>query len=181
MKFCSNCAAPVTQEVPPGDNRLRFCCAGCDTVHYQNPNMVVGTVPVSGNRVLLCKRAIEPRLGYWTLPAGFMEHKETLAEGAARETTEEAGIDFKLGELFSVLSVPHVGQVHLFYLADMQSEKIEPGPETIEAALFEEADIPWDKIAFQTVEKTLRWYFQDRDAGNWLVHSDDIRYNRRPK
>ena len=179
MKFCSNCASPVSQSVPPGDNRPRYCCDECDTIHYQNPNMVLGTVPVFEDRILLCRRAIEPRHGYWTLPAGFMEHHETVAEGAARETREEAGIEFELGDVFSILSVPHVGQVHLFYLADMTSPVIDPGPETLEAALFDEKDIPWDEIAFQTVERTLRWYLEDRRSQQWILHSGDIHFKRR--
>lgn len=179
MKFCSNCASPVSKQTPPGDNRPRFCCAVCDTIHYQNPNMVLGTIPVFQDQILLCRRAIEPRHGYWTLPAGFMEHHETVAEGAARETREEAGIEFELGDVFSILSVPHVGQVHLFYLANMTSPDIDPGPETLEAALFSESDIPWDQIAFQTVERTLRWFFEDRASQQWAVHSGDIHFNRR--
>jgi len=128
------------------------------------------------DRVLLCKRAIEPRLGWWTLPAGFMENQETVAEGAARETREEAGIEFELGDVFSILSVPHVGQVHLFYLAQMTSDKIDPGPETLEAGLFAEQDIPWDDIAFHTVAQSLRWFFEDRKANNFQMHSGDIHY-----
>lgn len=176
MKFCSTCAAPVSLSVPAGDNRERFCCDNCGAIHYQNPNMVLGTIPVFEDRVLLCKRAIEPRLGWWTLPAGFMENQETVAEGAARETREEAGIEFELGDVFSILSVPHVGQVHLFYLAQMTSDKIDPGPETLEAGLFAEQDIPWDDIAFHTVAQSLRWFFEDRKANNFQMHSGDIHY-----
>ncbi len=138
--------------------------------------MVLGTIPVFEDRVLLCKRAIEPRLGWWTLPAGFMENHETTAEGAARETREEAGITFEMGNVFSILSVPHVAQVHLFYLAEMTNDKIEPGPETLEAALFAEQDIPWDDIAFHTVSKSLRWFFEDRKVNTFTVHTGDIHY-----
>ncbi len=179
MKFCSNCAAPVALRVPAGDNRERYCCAACDTIHYENPRLVLGTIPVLDERVLLCKRAIEPRYGFWTLPAGFMENEETVAEGASRETNEEAGIDFKLGEVFSILSVPHVGQVHVFYRAAMLSERMDWGPETLEAALFTEETIPWEHLAFRTVEKTLRWYFEDRRAGQFVVHEDEVRYAAR--
>ncbi len=177
MKFCSNCGAPVELRTPAGDNRERFCCAACETIHYQNPRMVLGTIPVQGDRILLCRRAIEPRYGYWTLPAGFMENEETVAEGASRETVEEAGIDFELEEVFSILSVPHVGQVHLFYRARMLSDRMDFGPETLETGLFAEADIPWSQIAFRTVEKTLRWYFEDRRAGRFTLHADDVRYS----
>lgn len=141
--------------------------------------MVLGTVPVYGDKVLLCRRAIEPRHGYWTLPAGFMENGETVSQGASRETDEEAGIDFELGEVFSILSVPHVGQVHLFYLARMTSERIDGGQETLEARLFSEDEIPWEEIAFHTVEKTLRWFFEDRKTASFGVHSSDIEWSTR--
>ncbi|MEZ5739220.1 MAG: NUDIX hydrolase [Burkholderiaceae bacterium] len=181
MKFCSDCGQTVNLTIPAGDNRERYCCVQCGSIHYQNPNMVVGTVPFLGDRVLLCKRAIEPRLGYWTLPAGFMEHGETVSQGALRETSEEAGIDVTLGELFSMLSVPHVGQVHLFYLAGMVSDAMDPGAETLEARLFTEAEIPWDDIAFRTVERTLRWYFEDRANNQFRMHTEDLHYPIRRK
>lgn len=178
MKFCSDCGTPVVRRLPPGDNRERHCCDACGTIHYQNPKVVLGTLPTHGTRVLLCRRAIEPRYGYWTLPAGFMENGETAAEGAMRETHEEAGIEIELGALFSVISVPHVDQVHVFYLADMTSDRMAPGEETLEARLFEEAEVPWDKIAFRTVETTLRWFFEDRSRQRFEVHTGDIRFNR---
>lgn len=174
MKFCSNCAAAVALKIPDGDNRPRYCCASCGTIHYQNPRLVLGTIPVFGEQILLCRRAIEPRHGYWTLPAGFMENGETLEEGASRETTEEAGIDFQLGNVFSMLSVQHVDQVHVFFLATMTSARIGGGPETLEARLFDEDEIPWDNMAFHTVTKTLRWFFDDRRSGSYGVHSAPI-------
>ena len=144
--------------------------------------MVLGTVPVLGDRVLLCKRAIEPRYGFWTLPAGFMENGETTAEGALRETQEEAGADVELGPLFSMLEVPHVNQVHVFFLATMRSDALDPGPESLEAQLFAEEDIPWDSIAFRTVERTLRWFFEDRRNGNSFgTHVDVVRFSHRPR
>lgn len=179
MKFCSNCGANVELRVPEGDNRERYCCASCDTIHYQNPRMVIGTVPIYQDKVLLCRRAIEPRYGYWTLPAGFMENGETVAQGASRETDEEANIDFELGDVFSMLSVPHVGQVHLFYLATMTTRRIGGGPETLEARLFDESEIPWDQIAFHTVKKTLQWYFEDRRNGRFGMHSADVSWPAR--
>jgi ADP-ribose pyrophosphatase YjhB (NUDIX family) len=130
--------------------------------------------------VLLCKRAIEPRYGYWTLPAGFMENGETTRAGAERETTEEAGARIELGELFSMLDVPHVHQVHLFFNARMLGPELDPGPESLEARLFAEEEIPWDEIAFRTVERTLRWYFEDRRNGNGRLHVDAIHFHRRP-
>lgn len=175
MKFCPLCAHELVNEIPAGDNRLRFCCRQCGTIHYQNPKMVVGTVTVWEDKVLLCRRAIEPRYGFWTLPAGFMENGETTAEGAARETLEEAGARIDLGPVFSVIDVPHVEQVHLFYRASLLHLDFEPGPESLEARLFTEAEIPWESIAFRTVGKTLKWFFEDRRNQHFGVHTDAIR------
>ena len=157
-----------------GDTRQRAVCPACDAIHYENPLNVVGTVPYLGDKVLLCKRNIEPRWGKWTLPAGFMELGETTAEGAARETDEEAGAQIEMGPLFSVMSVPKVGQVHLFYLARLLSDRFDPGHETIEARLFAEDEVPWEEIAFRTVKETLQRYFQDRERGHFGVHNVDI-------
>ncbi len=157
-----------------GDTRERAICTGCDTVHYENPLNVVGTVPVWGDRVLLCKRNIEPRWGKWTLPAGFMELGETTAQGAARETQEEAGAQFELQDLFTVMSVPRVGQVHLYYRARLTSAVFDPGHETLEARLFAEHEIPWEELAFRTVRETLQRYFADRQAGRFGTHAFDI-------
>lgn len=179
MKFCSLCGHEVSLGVPPGDNRPRYSCASCGTIHYQNPNMVLGTIPVWGDRVLLCKRAIEPRYGYWTLPAGFMENGETTAEGATRETVEEAGARIEIGELFSMLDVPHVHQVHVFFRAEMLGPELDPGPESLEAKLFDESEIPWEQIAFRTVEQTLRWFFEDRRRGAFRTHTGAIQYPAR--
>ena len=146
-------------------------------MHYDNPLNVVGTVPVwgtEGEQVLLCKRNIEPRWGKWTLPAGFMELGETTAEGALRETDEEAGAQVEMQALFSVLSVPRVGQVHLFYLARLLSDRFKPGHETLEARLFGEDEIPWEDIAFRTVKETLERYFRDRRSGHFQTHTVDI-------
>ncbi len=157
-----------------GDTRERAVCPCCHTIHYENPLNVVGTVPHLGNKVLLCKRNIEPRRGKWTLPAGFMELNETTAQGAARETVEEAGAQFEMESLFSVLNVARVGQVHLFYTARLLGDQFNPGHETMEARLFAEADIPWDEIAFRTVKETLERYFADRRAGQLVIHTVDI-------
>ena len=174
MKFCSVCGHEVIARIPPGDNRERFVCDQCGTIHYQNPRNVVGTVPVWGEQVLLCRRAIEPRYGYWTLPAGFMEMGETTAEAAARETLEEAGARVELQTLFTLLNVPQVHQVHLFYLARLVDPGFESGEESLEVRLFDEADIPWDEIAFPTVSQTLRFFFADRATGDYGVHTGDI-------
>lgn len=157
-----------------GDTKPRAICTACHTVHYENPLNVVGTLPVLGDRVLLCLRNIEPRKGKWTLPAGFMELNETTSQGAARETDEEAGAQIQMGPLFSVVSVPYVGQVHLFYLAALLSDQFQPGFETIEARLFTEEEIPWDDIAFRTVKITLERFFADRQTGSFGVHNVDI-------
>ncbi len=175
IKHCRDCGSPVAYRLPDdGDTRERAVCPACNTVHYQNPLNVVGTVPHWGDRVLLCKRNIEPRWGKWTLPAGFMELGESVAQGAARETVEEAGAEFEMEELLSILSVPRVGQVHLFFRARLLSERFDPGPETIEARLFAEHEIPWEEIAFRTVRETLERYFADRKSGRFGLHTLDI-------
>ncbi len=175
IKHCRNCGSTVVYRVPDdGDTRERAVCPQCATIHYENPLNVVGTVPHLGDRVLLCKRNIEPRKGKWTLPAGFMEMCETTAQGAARETVEEAGALFEMENLFSVLNVARVGQVHLFYTARLLGDHFEPGHETMEARLFAEADIPWDEIAFRTVKETLERYFADRHSGDLGFHAIDI-------
>jgi len=176
IRHCRACGTAVVYRLPDdGDTKLRAVCPACHTVHYENPLNVVGTVPVlADGRVLLCKRNIEPRWGKWTLPAGFMELDETTAQGAARETDEEAGAQIEMGPLFSLLNVRRVGQVHLFYRATLLSEVFDPGHETIEARLFTEAEIPWEEIAFRTVKETLECYFADRKAGVFGLHCIDI-------
>ena len=174
IKHCRACGGEVRYRTPADDNRDRATCTVCETIHYENPLNVVGTLPVWEDRVLLCRRNIEPRRGLWTLPAGFMELGESTAEGAVRETVEEAGANIELQELFTLLNVVRVGQVHLFYRARLLDTDFAPGPETIEAELFAEADIPWDEIAFRTTKKTLELYFADRRAGRFEMHVDDI-------
>jgi ADP-ribose pyrophosphatase YjhB (NUDIX family) len=183
MKFCSECAQPVELSIPDGDNRPRHVCTSCGAIHYQNPKMVIGTIPVwekDGQlQVLLCKRAIEPRYGYWTLPAGFMENAETTAEAAQRETEEEAGAHIELGNLFSLLNVAHVHQVHLFYLARLHDLDFAPGIESLDVQMFSEEQIPWDDLAFPTIRKTLELFFADRvkirKGGDYGFHAQDIK------
>lgn len=169
--------------VPPDDNRPRYVCRQCGTIHYQNPKMVIGSIPVweqnGTTSVLLCKRAIEPRYGYWTLPAGFMENEETTTEAALRETFEEAGARIELHGLFSLLNVPHVHQVHLFYRATLLDLHYQAGTESLEVALFTESDIPWDDIAFPTVSNTLKFFFTDlarvrSEGGEYKLHTSDV-------
>jgi len=175
IKHCRDCGAAAVYRIPDdGDTKERAVCPVCHTVHYENPLIVVGTVPYWEDKVLLCKRNIEPRWGKWTLPAGFMELAETVAEGAARETLEESGAQFELEGFFSLLNVAHVGQVHMFYRARLLSQTFEPGFETIEARLFAEEEIPWEQIAFRTVKVTLERYFRDRAAGQFNFHAVDI-------
>ncbi|PID41715.1 MAG: NUDIX hydrolase [Proteobacteria bacterium] len=177
MKYCNQCGHPVKLIIPDGDNRKRHVCVNCETIHYQNPNIVAGTIPIYGDKVLLCKRAIEPRYGYWTLPAGFMENQESTIEAALRETREEAEADVSIERLFTVLSVPQIDQVHLFFLATLTEEKFGAGRESLETRLFDEKDIPWSEIAFPTVKKTLQYYFKERSSGSsdFKARVEDIR------
>lgn len=174
IRHCRTCGGEVLYRVPADDNRERAVCTRCGTVHYENPLNVVGTVPVWQDRVLLCRRNIEPRHGLWTLPAGFMEIGESTAAGAVRETEEEAGARIELEGLFSVINVVKVAQVHLFYRARLLDTAFAPGPETIEARLFTESEVPWEELAFRTVRETLVRFFDDRRRGQFGVHSADI-------
>jgi ADP-ribose pyrophosphatase YjhB (NUDIX family) len=174
IKHCRVCGTQVTYRIPADDNRDRAVCPACGEIHYENPINVVGTVPVWGDQVLLCRRNIEPRYGFWTLPAGFLELGETTADGALRETVEEAGAKVEMQGLFTVLNVVRAGQVHLFYRARMLDTTLDPGPETIEARLFRQDEVPWDEIAFRTVRQTLEHFFADRGSGVFQVHAGDI-------
>jgi len=171
MNYCSECAAPIAMTIPPGDTRARHVCANCGMIHYRNPKLVVGTIPEWENGILLCRRAIEPRLGTWTLPAGFMETQESTADAAMRETLEEACARVEIGEMFSLIDVPAISQVHIFYRARLLDADFRPGEESLETAIFHENEIPWDDIAFRTVSLTLRYYFADRRSGGWQFHT----------
>lgn len=168
MNFCSNCGHTVSRAIPEGDTHERWVCDECTIIHYQNPKIVVGCVPERDGRILLCKRAIEPRKGFWTVPAGFMELKESMGQGAARETMEEACAEVEIGHLFAAVDVPHAGQVHVFFTARLVSD-FAPGPESLETAMFDPADIPWDDIAFPSGTYALRKYLED-DGNNNGVH-----------
>ena len=174
LLHCTNCGTRVERLVPPGDGRERAVCPACGGIHYENPKMVVGCIPVYEERVLLCKRAIEPRYGYWTLPAGFMENGETTAEGAERETVEEAGATIVDLQPFALLDVPHVHQVHMYYLARLDSLEFAPGEESLETRLYTEAEIPWRDLAFRTVTETLKLFFEDRRKGTFGFHTVPI-------
>jgi ADP-ribose pyrophosphatase YjhB (NUDIX family) len=174
MKFCSNCGATVALRVPAGDNVPRHVCEKCGSVHYLNPKIVVGAIPEWEDRILLCRRAIEPRHGFWTLPSGFMENAETTAQAAARETLEEACARIEVGELFTLINVPHISQVHIVYRARLLDLDFRAGDESLEVGLFSEDEIPWDEIAFRTIALTLRHYFADRRHGSFRFHTGDI-------
>jgi len=174
VRFCSHCGHPITVRIPDGDNRTRACCDACGTIHYVNPRPVVGTVPVWGEQVLLCRRAIEPRYGKWTLPAGFMEVGETTREGALRETLEEACARVAVGPLFTMIDVPYIEQVHVFFRAELIDLDFAPGEESLEVRLFREAEIPWQELAFRTVAQTLRLFFADRARGAFGTHVHSI-------
>ena len=179
MKFCSDCgSADIALRVPPGDSLPRFVCGACDAVHYENPKIVVGCLPVWEDRVLLCKRAIEPRLGRWTLPAGFLENGETLQAGAMRETLEEANARVELLPLYALISLPQIGQVYMMFRARLLDLDFGPGAESLEVELFDEADIPWEEIAFRTIARTLRRFFVDRRLGAFGLHVSAL--ERRP-
>lgn len=176
MKFCPSCASPLVHRIPKGDDKLRHCCEACNTIHYQNPKNVVGTLPVQGDRVLLCKRAIEPRRGKWTLPAGFMENGESSLEGAIRETHEEAGARIQVDDnsLYTLFNLPAINQMYFFFRAELIELEAEPGFETETIALFSEAEIPWNEIAFPVVRCTLEHYFRDVNTGHFPVRMFDV-------
>lgn len=182
MKFCSECAHPVVFEIPPDDNLPRYVCHHCNTIHYQNPNIVVCTIPYwkkeNDISVLLCRRAIEPRKGLWTLPGGFMENNETTREAAHRETVEEAGANIAMQDLFALMNLPTVQQVHLFYLAELKNLSFAPGPESLEAQMFSAKEIPWHEIAFASTWHALDLFFANPEKatkGEYKLHSLDLK------
>ena len=170
MNFCSNCGNKVSFRIPDGDTLPRFVCDSCNAIHYQNPKMVVGCVPEWEDKILLCRRAIEPRYGLWTLPAGFLENSETAPAGAARETLEEANARVEVGDLCSFISLPHISQVYVMFRARLLDIDYSAGVESLEVKLFREDDIPWDHLAFRTIQFTLEHYFADRRAGKFEMH-----------
>ncbi|MCY7386790.1 MAG: NUDIX hydrolase [Burkholderiales bacterium] len=176
MKFCSQCGSgKIESALPPGDDRAREICADCGYIHYVNPKVVVGSIPVWGEQILLCKRAIEPRYGKWTLPAGFMEEGETLAEGAKRETLEEAGARISIEQLYASYSLPEISQVYVLFLARLDDLNYLAGSESLEVKLFHEHEIPWDELAFVAISEALKRYFADRVKGSYTPHFSDLR------
>ncbi|MEQ1881671.1 MAG: NUDIX hydrolase [Burkholderiales bacterium] len=174
MNFCSQCGAPVQLRVPPGDTLPRHVCQSCGNIHYENPRMIVGCIPEWEGRILLCKRAIEPRIGLWTVPAGFMENAETTAQGAQRETLEEANARVEILDLYALFNIPHINQVYMLFRARLLDLDFYPGSESLEVRLFDEPDIPWNQIAFATVRRTLARYYSDRRAGGFHFHIGTI-------
>lgn len=161
MNYCSNCGHPVVLKVPKDDTHARYVCDNCGMIHYQNPRVIVGSLPLWEDKILICKRAIEPRAGLWTIPAGFMENKETLEEGALRETLEESGAHVNIIRLHSVYSLPQVNQVYIIYLAQMESAFFDPGIESLECRLVTPDKIPWDEIAFSAIRFSLEKFLEN--------------------
>ena len=174
MKYCSHCGTEVEHRIPEGDDRPRHVCGSCGTIHYSNPRIIVGCLVEHDSRVLMCRRAIEPRANYWTLPAGFMENGETTLQGAARETWEEARAKVEGPQLYRLFDIPAINQVYMFYRARLVDGAYGVGPESSEVRLFEEAAVPWDEIAFPVVHHALREYFSDRERQHWPVRVSAI-------
>lgn len=174
MKFCSQCGAAVERRVPEGDSLPRYVCPSCATIHYTNPKVVVGCLPEWEGKILLCRRAIEPRHGLWTLPAGFLEDDETTLEGARRETLEEAGARVEIAGLYALFNLPHVNQVYVMYRARLLDLDFGPGPESLEVKLIEESQMPWEQMAFEVITQTLRLYWQDRRLGTFSTWCGDV-------
>lgn len=181
MKFCSLCGAPNHVSIPQGDNRERAVCSQCGFIHYQNPNIICGCLPIYEDKVLLCKRAIEPRLGFWTLPAGFMENGETLQEGAQRETWEEAKAKLKNLSLYSVFNLPTINQVYVIFKAEVIDGIHAVGEESSATRLYEEHEIPWNELAFPTISNTLKRFFEDRKTGEYPIIVEDLIYKPKLK
>lgn len=174
MNFCSNCGAAVHRQIPEGDDRPRYVCDQCHAIHYQNPRMVVGAIPEWEDRILLCRRAIAPRAGLWTLPAGYLENGETMQEGARRETREEAGAELGALSPFTLYDLPFIGQIYLMFRGPLASPACRPGRESAECRLFAENEIPWEGLAFAVMQETLQRYFEDRPGGRFRLHTGSI-------
>ena len=175
MNFCPTCGAPVELRLPQDDHRERHVCTVCNTIHYQNPKLIVGAIPEwDDGRILLCRRAIEPRSGLWTLPAGFMENGETTAQAAARETLEEANARIEVQDLYAMYNLPYIDQVQLLFRARLLDLDFSPGVESLEVELFAEHEIPWDTLAFRAIRHSLQHYFADRKRGEFIFRNTDL-------
>ncbi|MCK8600656.1 NUDIX hydrolase [Desulfoferrobacter suflitae] len=174
MNFCSKCGAQVTLRIPPEDDRPRHVCDRCGTIHYENPKMVVGCIAEKNGQILLCRRAIQPGYGKWTLPAGYMENNETVYEGTRREAWEEAGATIQDLTPFALVNLSFISQVYLMFRARLVKTNFTSGGESLEIRLFEEAHIPWDQLAFPVIRETLRLYCADRPRGAFSFHVCDL-------
>ncbi|TGK11365.1 NUDIX domain-containing protein [Leptospira fletcheri] len=181
MKFCSTCGSQVSYRIPEGDSLHRYVCENCGTIHYQNPKVIVGSIPIWEGKILLCKRAIEPRKGYWTLPAGFLENRETVEEGASRETLEEANAQIRILRLHTVYSIPHISQVYMFFLAELTDGKFDVSPESEEVRLFFPNEIPWEELAFASVTYALKKYTKEDEIPESGVHLGSLSGDRKKK
>lgn len=170
MNYCTQCGTHVELRIPEGDSHLRHVCPQCGEIHYQNPKVIVGCIAEWEQRILLCRRAIEPCYGLWTLPAGFMENGESTTQAALRETYEEACARVSIEGLFALINIPHISQVHLFYRARLLDTNFGAGEESLETQLFSEDEIPWHELAFSSVDQCLKAYFGDRRTGRFEFH-----------
>lgn len=178
MNFCNQCGHSVSLRIPPDDDRERHVCDNCHHIHYENPRVIVGVLPTLGRKVLLCKRAIEPRKGFWTIPAGFLENGESAADGASRETWEEARASVGERSLYCLFDLPYINQIYMFFRAEMSKEDYAAGPESLEVELYEEEDIPWSELAFPVVTSALKYYFEDRKSGVFPTRNDVLLFKR---
>ena len=174
MKYCSSCGSEVELKIPEDDNLPRYCCNKCKDIHYQNPKLITGTIPIKDEKILLCKRAIHPRHGLWTLPAGFLENGETIGQGAYRETLEETSTEVKMGNLYTIFNIPQISQIYMLFLAEVLREDFGPTSESLEVRLFEEDEIPWEELAFPFVPLVIKHYLNDRKINNFELKIETI-------
>ena len=174
INYCNNCGNKTRQIIPDGDEKLRHVCTLCGAIHYQNPKIIAGCLIEHNEKVLLCKRGIEPQSGKWTLPAGFMENNETIEQGATRETMEEANASITNMSLYAIYDIPHISQVYMMYRAQLSSEQFSPGAESLDVALFDRKNIPWELLAFSVIKEVLLNYYDDLDKGSFKIHTGII-------
>lgn len=174
MNYCTHCSGPLKLTIPSGDDRPRYICRACGTIHYQNPKMVVGCIPVLGEQILMCRRAIPPRYGLWTIPAGYLENDETVIQGAKRETWEEARADIEDLTAYRLFNIPHISQMYLIFRAALVDPHFRPGAESLEVELFSYETIPWNELAFQVIHVCLKHFFRDRQTGDFSFQIDKI-------
>jgi|TARA_X000000368_G_scaffold300769_1_gene239635 ADP-ribose pyrophosphatase YjhB (NUDIX family) len=174
LNYCPNCSAKVSLKIPEGDNRERYVCDSCNTIHYSNPNVVVGTLPAFEDKILLCKRAIEPRVGLWTVPAGFLENGESLLQGAWRETKEETQAEVDMKEILTIFNIPQINQIYVIYRADIEDNSFGPTSESLDVQLFSYDEVPWEELAFPFVPKTINHYYECLKTKKFNLHTEDI-------